>query len=160
MRRTQFILPAATAVALTLVAVFYVARHEERASGPAKISISDAWARATPPGADVGAIYLTIENTGGDADRLVAVTSPSAGSAMVHQTVSENGVSTMRAAEGSIAPGTKLDMKPGGSHIMLMALKGPLKEGETIDVTLTFEKTGEIKTAAKVQRIGANTAAE
>jgi copper(I)-binding protein len=160
MRRTQFILPAATAVALTLVAMFYVARHEEKAAGPARISVSQAWARATPPGADVGAIYLTIENTGGDTDRLVAVTSPAAGSAMVHQTISENGVSTMRAADGSIAPGTKLDMKPGGSHIMLMGLKGPLKEGETVDVTLTFEKAGEVKAAAKVQPIGANTAAQ
>jgi copper(I)-binding protein len=154
MRRTQIILPAAVAVALTLVAGFYFIRHVETA--PAQISVTQAWARATPPGADVGAVYLTIANKGGATDRLVSVTSPAAGSAMVHQTVEENGVSTMRETDGSIAPGTTLDMKPGGSHIMLMGLKGPLKEGETVDVTLAFEKSGEVKTTAKVQPIGAD----
>ena len=154
MRRTQIILPAAVAVALTLVAGFYFVRRAETA--PAQITVTQAWARATPPGADVGAVYLTIENKGGAADRLVGVTSPAAGSAMVHQTVEESGVSTMRATDGSIAPGTTLDMKPGGSHIMLMGLKAPLKEGDTVDVTLAFEKTGEVKTTAKVQPIGAD----
>jgi copper(I)-binding protein len=158
MRRTQLILPAAVAVALTLVAGFYFARHAEPT--PAEIAVTQAWARATPPGADVGAVYLTIENKGGAPDRLVGVTSPVAGSAMVHQTVEEGGVSTMREADGNIAPGITLDMKPGGSHIMLMGLKGPLKEGETIDVTLSFEKSGEVKTTAKVQPLGANTAAQ
>jgi copper(I)-binding protein len=160
MRKTQFILPAAVAVALTAIAAFYVTRHEEKGAGPAQISVSDAWARATAPGADVGAIYLTIENKSGAPDRLLSVASPAAGSAMVHQTIEESGVSTMREADGSIAPGATLNMKPGGSHIMLMGLKGPLKEGNTIGVTLTFEKTGEVKTTAKVQSLGANTAAQ
>jgi copper(I)-binding protein len=158
MRRTQIILPAAVAIALTLVAGFYFAKRSETA--PAQIAVTQAWARATPPGADVGAIYLTVENKGGAADRLVSVTSPAAQSAMLHQTVEESGVSTMREADGSIAAGTTLEMKPGGSHIMLMGLKAPLKEGDTIDVTLAFEKTGEVKATAKVQPIGANTAAE
>jgi copper(I)-binding protein len=158
MRRTQYILPAAVAVALTLVAGFYFVRRAETA--PAEITVSQAWARATPPGADVGAIYLTIENKGRAEDRIVGVSSSVAHSAMLHQTVEESGVSTMRAANGSVAPGTTLDMKPGGSHIMLMGLRAPLKEGETIDVTLSFEKSGEVKTTAKVQSLGADTAAQ
>ena len=158
MRKMQLVLPAAAAVALTLVAGFYFVRRAETA--PAQIAVTQAWARATPPGADVGAVYLGIENTGGVADRLVGVTSPAAESAMLHQTVDESGVSTMRAADGSIEPGTALDMKPGGSHIMLMGLKEPLKAGDTVEMTLTFEKSGEVKASAKVQPLGANTAAQ
>ena len=150
--------PAAVAVVLTLVAGFYFVRRAETA--PAEIAVSQAWARATPPGADVGAVYLTIENKGGASDRIVGVKSSVAQSAMLHQTVDESGVSTMRTADGSVAPGTTLDMKPGGSHIMLMGLKAPLKEGETVDVTLSFEKSGEVKATAKVQSLGANTAAQ
>ena len=45
-------------------------------------------------------------------------------------------------------------MKPGGAHIMLMGLTGPLKEGDTISVTLDFEKAGDVTVEAKVAPIG------
>lgn len=151
--RAQILLPAGVAVALTIVAGFYSVQKAEVA--PAEIAVTRAWARATPPGAKVGAVYLTIENRGGAADSLLGVTSPAAQSAMLHRTVEESGVSSMREADGSIAPGAKLDMQPGGSHIMLMGLNAPLKEGETIEVTLDFETAGSIKAAAKVAQIGA-----
>jgi copper(I)-binding protein len=35
-------------------------------------------------------------------------------------------------------------LKPGGFHIMFMDLAGPMVAGETVDVTLTFEKAGDV----------------
>ena len=152
--RPKFLLPAGVAIALTLVAVFYFMRTAETA--PAEIAVMRAWARATPPGAAVGAVYLTLENKGGAADRLVAITSPAAQSAMLHETIEESGVSTMRETEGGIAPGTTLEMRPGGAHIMLMGLNAPLKEGETIAVALDFEKAGRVNVSAKVEALGSD----
>jgi copper(I)-binding protein len=156
--RKRLVFPAGAAVALTLVALFYVSRKHEVA--PADIEVTGAWARATPPGASVGAVYLTIANKGGTADRLVSVASPAAQSAMLHQTVEQGGVSTMSEAGGNIAPGSTFDMHPGGAHIMLMGLSSPLKAGETIEVTLDFQNSGELRTAAKIEALGANAASQ
>ena len=145
-------------MALTLVALFYFSRNVEPA--PAEIEVTKAWARATPPGASVGAVYLTIAYRGGTADRLVSIASPAAQSAMLHQTIEESGVSTMRKAEGSFAPGSTLDMRPGGAHIMLMGLNAPLKAGETVEVTLQFENAGTLKATAKVEALGSNAASQ
>ena len=156
MRKTQIILPAAVAVALTLVAAI-LSRSRSAETVARRDRRDEAWARATPPGADVGAVYLTIENKGGAADRLMAVTSPAAQSAMLHRDRRGRRRQHHAPADGSHRAGATLDMKPGGAHIMLMGLKAPLKEGETVDVTLTFEKAGEVKTTAKVQALGADT---
>jgi copper(I)-binding protein len=146
--------PAFLALALTAAAVVSIARNSE-VSGNG-ITVAHAWARATPPGANVGAVYLTIENRGRTADRLQSITSPAASSAMLHETVEQDGISQMREASGEIAPGTKLEMKPGGTHIMLMGLLQPLKEGEAINVALDFERAGELNVYARVAPIGAD----
>jgi hypothetical protein len=60
----------------------------------------------------------------------------------------DGGVMKMRAIERLAVPaGKAIELKPGGYHVMLMALKSPLKEGETVPVTLTFEdKAGKKQT--------------
>lgn len=51
----------------------------------------------------------------------------------------------MREVEGiDLRAGSAVTLKPGGFHIMLMGLAGPIKEGDTIPVTLTFEQAGEM----------------
>jgi copper(I)-binding protein len=158
--RAQILFPTGVAVALTIFAGFYFVRKQDISAMPAEIAVSNAWARATPPGASVGAVYLTLQNRGGEPDRLTGVSSPAARSAMLHQTVEENGVSSMREGNGSIAPGEALVMKPGGSHIMLMGLTERLLEGQTIDVTLDFEKAGRVNVATKVAPLGSDTAGQ
>ena len=150
----RILLPAGVAVTLTLFAVFFFLRSADGAS--LEIGVTQAWARATPPGASVGAVYVTVENRGTKTDRLLGATSPAAQSAMLHWSVEENGVATMRHAAPEIPPGETLEMRPGAVHIMLMGLNAPLKEGETIDVTLDFEVAGQILAAAEVMPIGAS----
>lgn len=113
----------------------------------AKPVIADAWAAATAEGVKVSAGYMTITNPGDIADRLVSASTPAAGKTELHLMENENGVMKMRqAADGIAAPaGGAVNFAPGGTHVMFFDLPAPLKDGTTIPVTLTFEKSGPIE---------------
>lgn len=120
------------------------------------IVIEQAFARATPAGARNGAVYMTILNRGTAADRLVAASSPAAARAELHKTISEGGVMKMRPVDGvPVDPAGKAVLKPGGLHLMLLDLKAPLMQGETVSVTLTFEQAGRMTIAVPVEKPGA-----
>ena len=121
------------------------------------LRIEQAWARATPGAARVGAAYVTIVNTGDSPDRLVSVSSPVAEATEIH-TMERNGETMrMRPVDAIELPaGGSVTLKPGGEHVMLMGLHQPLKEGETFVMTLTFEKHGERAIDVKVAGIGAS----
>jgi periplasmic copper chaperone A len=62
----------------------------------------------------------------------------------------------MRRVDGlDIAKGAAKVLKPGGDHVMLMDVKDPLKEGDLVKLTLTFEKAGDIEVEATVEAPGA-----
>jgi periplasmic copper chaperone A len=122
------------------------------------LKISQPWSRATPKGAQVGAGYLTITNTGSQPDRLVGGSLVNGSRVEVHRTVTEGGVMKMNPAPGGgleIKPGQTVTLKPGGYHLMFMDLKAPLREGETIEGTLTFEKAGTVRVPFQVRGIAA-----
>jgi copper(I)-binding protein len=110
------------------------------------------FSRATRPGAPVAGGFVTIENTGDTDDRLVAASSAVAGHMEVHEMAMVDGVMQMRELAGGlpIPAGETVLLMPGGYHVMLMELKAPLVEGETVDVTLTFETAGEVTIPLKV----------
>lgn len=141
------------AAALALSASFASA-HEFKL-GPLKIG--HPWSRATPAGAKVGGGYLSIENTGTTPDRLVSVSVPFAAHAEMHEMAMKDGIMTMRPLEKGIEvpAGGKVEFKPGGYHIMFMNLKQPLKQGEMMKGTLTFEKAGSVDVEFKVDSIAA-----
>ena len=94
---------------------------------------------------------MTIETSGGP-DRLVAVASPLAGKVELHAHLHEGGVMKMREVEAiDVAPGKPAKLETGGLHIMIMDLKQPLKAGETIPLTLTFEKAGKVEVQVPVR---------
>jgi periplasmic copper chaperone A len=119
--------------------------------------ISQAWSRATPNGAKIGGGYLTIENKGSAPDRLIGCSSDLAGSVQVHEMTVINGVMKMRPLDGglTIDPGKTVKLAPGGYHLMLMELKGPLKQGDKLPVMLEFEKAGKVQVSLDVAGIGA-----
>jgi copper(I)-binding protein len=120
------------------------------------LQIEAPWLRATPGGAKVAAGYLRITNTGSEADRLTGASMPLAPRGEVHEMSMQNGVMRMRElAQGlAISPGKTVELKPGGFHLMFPDLKGPLKEGQAVDVTLTFEKAGSVSVPFPVQGLG------
>ena len=119
------------------------------------VTIVNAWARATPAGATVGAAYLDVR-MGGTGDRLIGVASPVAGRAELHSHSDENGVMRMRRLEAvAIRSGEAHAFVPGGDHIMLFDLKEPLHEGGSVPLTLSFERAGDITVEAPIIAIGA-----
>ncbi|HXQ51769.1 MAG TPA: copper chaperone PCu(A)C [Stellaceae bacterium] len=120
------------------------------------VTVSDAWARATPSGAKTGAAYVTVKNMGTAPDRLVAVSTPVAGVAQLHTMIDDNGVMKMRPVTAiEVKPGASVTLKPGGFHVMLMDLKQPLAEGQSFALTLTFEKAGPVETKVIIAKAGA-----
>lgn len=114
------------------------------AAAEPSIQIVAAWARATPPGVDNGAVYCTIVNHGG-ADKLVGARSSAAHGAEIHASLSENGVVEMRRVEAlPISAGTSVELAPGGTHLMLVGLAAPLAAGAKVELTLVFSTAGEI----------------
>jgi copper(I)-binding protein len=120
------------------------------------ISIENPFSRATPGGAQVGAGYMTITNKGTTADRLMAAASPAAGQVQIHEMSMDGGIMKMRELAGglTINAGKSVALAPGGFHLMLMGLKAPLKAGDKVPVTLTFEKAGKVDVSLDVQGIG------
>lgn len=116
------------------------------------LEIEKPWARATPPGAAVGGGYLTIRNKGAAGDRLVGVSSPASARVEMHEMAMEKDVMRMREVKGVDVPAKKsVEFRPGGFHLMLMELKAPLRQGDKVQVTLRFEKAGEVKTELVVE---------
>lgn len=122
------------------------------------IEISGAFSRATLPNAPVGAGYLTLVNKGTLDDRLVAVSTPVAGVAQLHEMKMDGDVMKMgELPDGIPVPaGETVTLAPGGLHIMLMDLKQALVEGSTFPLTLTFEKAGAITIDVLVGGVGAS----
>ena len=142
------------AAAALLLSAGFATAHEFKA-GPLKIG--HPWSRATPAGAKVGGGYLSIENTGTTADRLVSVSVPFAARSEIHEMAVKDGIMTMRPLDQGIElpAGKKVEFKPGGYHIMFMELKQQLKQGEMMKGTLTFEKAGTVDVEFKVDSIAA-----
>ena len=124
-----------------------------------QIEISDAWSRATPPGAKVAAGYLTMRNKSAAADRLVGASSPAAARVETHVTEKQGEVVRMREVKGYEVPAKgSFELKPGGAHLMLVDVRRPFKEGDKIPLVLRFQNAGEVKTELEVKGLGAQKA--
>jgi periplasmic copper chaperone A len=121
------------------------------------IHIAQPWARATPKGANAGAAYMTITNTGTTPDRVTCVASAAAAQCQIHTMTMDSGVMKMRPVEGGleIAPGETVTLKPSSLHVMLLNLKHPLEAGQTVAATLKFEKAGTAEIGFPILGIGA-----
>lgn len=121
------------------------------------LMIEAPWTRATPAGAKVAGGYMTIINSGTTPDRLIGGSFPLAGRFEVHEMATTNGVMTMRElAKGlEIPPGAKIELKPGGLHVMFFDLKSQLREGQPVKGTLLFEKAGTVEVEYRVAPVGA-----
>ena len=119
------------------------------------VSVSSAWARASAGAAITGAAYATITDNG-RADRLTGISTPVAGVAELHETRNGNGIMQMRAiTDLPLQSGKPLTLKPGGYYVMLMELKQPLKVGESLPLTFTFEHASPVTVQANIAAAGA-----
>lgn len=118
------------------------------------VEVTDAWARATPRGAENGALYLTMRAA--TADRLTGLTTPIAEKAELHSMTMDGGIMRMtQLAAVDLPAGQPVTLKPGALHIMLTGLKQPLQPGQSIPLTLRFENAGIRDIAVAVGKVGA-----
>jgi copper(I)-binding protein len=142
-----------------------------RTAGQGAIKVENAWARRAPmapagmqgamggmsgvtsmPNTANGAVYATIRNESMSDDALVSVTSNAAEKVELHEVRNENGVMAMRPIDKlAVAAGGAVEMKPGGYHIMLLGLKRELNPGDSVPVTLTFQKSAPVTVNATVR---------
>jgi copper(I)-binding protein len=131
----RFRILAAAAALLALPALAHDGPH-----------VLDPYARISPAGS--GAVFLVIENHSANDDRLVSVASDVADRAELHTHLTDaNGIMQMvEVPEGFEIKGESTHaLDRGGDHIMLMGLTRALRDGDTFDLTLTFER-GEVIT--------------
>jgi periplasmic copper chaperone A len=118
------------------------------------VEIRDAYVFETVLG-DVASAYVSIRNTGTEPDRLRGALATGAGLVMIHQQVESGGQTVMRHLDAvEIPPGTTVEFTPGGLHLMLEQLEGPLAAGDTLDLVLHFERAGDALVRAPVRRYG------
>lgn len=121
-------------------------------AGAGEIEVRSAWARSTPPGAAVGAVYLEIRNTGTGADRLRGITSTIARKTELHGTMMHGGMAHMRAVpELEVPAGATIRFEPGGLHVMLIGLREPLVAGQLFTLQLEFEHAGRHSVPVEVR---------
>ena len=120
-----------------------------------QLEVSNAWARATPAKAENGVAFLTIRTS--TPDRLVSASSAVAKKAELHTMEMAGMVMKMRPiASLDIPAGQPVTLKPGGDHVMLLGRNGPLREGQSFPLTLTFEKAGTRDVTVVVEKPGAS----
>jgi periplasmic copper chaperone A len=126
------------------------------------LELNAPFARATLPNAPVAGGFMTIVNTGSEDDRLVAAHSEVARETQIHEMAMEGDVMKMRQlADGlQIPAGETVVLEPGGAHIMFMGLEAAFVEGETVPVTLQFEKAGEVVVDLHVRAAAADSASD
>lgn len=135
-----------------IVLVLALAAALPQWAAAADIQVTQAWARPTPPTAQVGAVYFSVKNSGAKEDELVAVSSSVAASVEIHETQTVKGMMQMRqVASVSCPAGATLKIEPGGLHVMLLGLKQPLMAGSKVDLTLRFRDAGVLSIQVPIQ---------
>lgn len=118
--------------------------------GGAAVEVKDALCRPTPNGRDMTACYMTVTAKGDD--RLMSIAAPDAATAQLHEMKTVNGMMSMGEIAGGLAlpAGQAVALASGGDHVMLMGLSRPLADGDTVSLTLGFEKAEPVTVVARV----------
>lgn len=128
------------AVVATVASLFIVTN-----AFAADIEVKDAWAKASKGMVRNGAAFFDVVNSGA-ADRLVGVRSDLADRTELHSHIMENNVMKMRQVQGGVEVpmNGSVHFKPGSYHVMFIGLNEALEEGQKVDITLEFEKAGDV----------------
>ncbi len=161
MRPTSRRTTACTAAIALLVLMLPSAALAQEPSGvptsvaPATLRVEGAWARTSPMMELAGAAFMVIVNDGATDDALVGASTPAATKVELHQTTADaSGVMTMAPVESIPVPaGGSAELAPGGYHLMLIGLVGPLQEGAMVPLTLTFQGGATLQVDAVVSPV-------
>lgn len=145
---------AAVFAALLFALASGASAYEVRDGG---IIVQDPWTNATLR-ANVGnAVYLIVRNAGTTTLKLTGARSPAAAAATLHESIAgaDGVVRMLRVLSAEIPPGDAIALAPEGMHIMLTGLTAPLRENQTVPLTLMFEGAGPVTVDAIVEPVRA-----
>ncbi len=131
----------------TLLAATAVVSLALPAFADGMMMVNDSYARTSHKGGKSGAAFIVIENHTGEDDRLVNATAGVSKRVELHTHIeSDDGIMQMVHVEEGfpVKAGESITMQRGGQHVMFMGITKPFLQGEMIDVTLTFEKAGDV----------------
>ena len=126
-----------------------------------QVSAADAYVRLAPPNAPATGAFMVLKNAGDKDVKLVKADNPLSKSTELHNHLNDNGVMKMRpVAAIEIKAKGEAVLKPGGLHVMLIGMPKPLKEGDAVPLTLTFDdgssKKIEVPVRAQVMEMPAH----
>ena len=115
------------------------------------VTVTEAWARATVPGQKATGAFMKI--TAKNNTKLIAVSSPVAGVAEIHEMKMDKDVMKMAALPNGLElpAGKAVELKPGGYHVMLMDLKAPLAKDSAVPLTLTLQDAKGVKSTLELK---------
>lgn len=117
------------------------------------LTIEDAWVRAMPSTHSMTAAYMSIVNDTDSAYGIIGATADVARIAEIHTTRNVDGFMQMQEVEGlAIAPGERVDLEPGGTHVMLMGLTFMPEPGDTVHLCLKLLGDRQVCTEAVTRR--------
>ncbi len=136
--------------------------HGVPALAEPEVVASEAWARATVPGATTGVAYLVLTNKGNEDAKLLSITSSVCDKIMIHRsTIDSEGVARMwPVGKLEIAPGESVRFDPNGLHVMFMDLKAPFVVGQKVPLKLIFEGEQPITVMLEVRPLVSDPAAD
>ena len=115
------------------------------------VTVVEPYVRLAPPNAPATAAFMVIKNAGDKDVKVVKADNPASKATELHTHLNENGVMKMRpVAAIEIKSKGEATLKPGGLHVMLINLNAPMKEGDVVPITLTFDDGSSKKVDAKV----------
>lgn len=111
----------------------------------------DPWVREPPPGMNMLAGYLVLQNPSATDLTLSAASSPDFSAVEFHISVMENDVMRMRQETTLTIPaGGSLTFSPGARHLMLIAPKRTLAAGDQVSIHLQFADGSQLQFTAPV----------
>lgn len=103
------------------------------------VAVSNAWIREALQQASINAGYMTIVNSGRSDVTLVGIESDSFGSIEIHEMATAHGLMKMREINKLIIPANgRVELSPGGKHLMMHGPTEPLPAGKQVKITLNF----------------------
>lgn len=117
-----------------------------------ELEVRSAWIREAPPVAQSHAAYMELVNNGDKKVDIISVFSDDYSMIMLHKTVEKNGMATMEHVDVlTIPPRDAVQLQPGGLHLMLMKPKRKLKAGDTVKITICFDRDRHQEIVATVR---------
>jgi len=117
------------------------------------VSVHDAYVRLAPPNAPATGAFMVIKNNGNKDVKVLKADNPVSRVTELHTHLNDGGVMRMRPVPGiDIKAKGEAVLKPGGLHVMMIDLKAPMKEGDVVPMTLTFDDGSTKQVDAKVIR--------